>query len=161
MSVMERGAQTYSVDGVLHPIHTVMAMDPNKILYTICAKCKRSLLENTIVGSTHPLPPLSCCFYKCNSLEIETPGYKHLFRLLLSITMEDKVRVIIYFDRAACVLNSYLPMNSLTFAKSILQLVITEIKHSFFPSIFFFSPLSSTIILFVASSTNVSFGGTS
>ncbi|OVA17990.1 Replication factor A [Macleaya cordata] len=72
---------------------TVVAMDTTNFYYRVCSVCERTLPENS-----------PCKYCDSKSFNPGSSGSKRLYRIFLSIASEDKVFVVILFDRAARVL---------------------------------------------------------
>ncbi|XP_031287011.1 uncharacterized protein LOC116145692 [Pistacia vera] len=73
---------------------SVLGMDHTNFCYRVCSVCERTLPEN---------PSSLCKFCNCNNNN-SVSSSKRLFRLLISIATDTKVKVVICFDRAARVL---------------------------------------------------------
>ncbi|KAK3205915.1 hypothetical protein Dsin_019961 [Dipteronia sinensis] len=70
---------------------TVLGMDHTNFCYRVCSVCERTLPDN---------PSSLCKFCNFNS-NITSSSSNRLFRLLISIATDTKVKVVICFDRAA------------------------------------------------------------
>ncbi|KAJ4725026.1 Nucleic acid-binding, OB-fold containing protein [Melia azedarach] len=76
---------------------TVVGMDQTSFCYRVCSFCERTLPDN---------PSSLCKFCNFNSTpnSNSVSSSKRLFRLLISIATDTKVKMVICFDRAARVL---------------------------------------------------------
>ncbi|XP_010267213.1 PREDICTED: uncharacterized protein LOC104604530 [Nelumbo nucifera] len=77
-------------------ICTVVAMDHTSFCYRVCSVCERTLPENST-----PALCKSCDF---NVFNPGSSSSKRLYRVLCSVATDEKVFVVICFDRAARVL---------------------------------------------------------
>ncbi|KAJ4977230.1 hypothetical protein NE237_002336 [Protea cynaroides] len=76
-------------------ICTVVAVDSTSFCYRVCSVCDKTLPDKG--------PPV-CRFCDIKGFNPGSSGFKRLYRILLSVASENKVFVVICFDRAARVL---------------------------------------------------------
>ncbi|XP_042496913.1 uncharacterized protein LOC122075808 [Macadamia integrifolia] len=76
-------------------ICTVVAVDPTSFCYRVCSVCDKTLPDK---GSS------LCKFCDMKGFNSGSSDFKRLYRVLLSVATENKVFVVICFDRAARVL---------------------------------------------------------
>ncbi|XP_044483457.1 uncharacterized protein LOC123209453 [Mangifera indica] len=73
---------------------SVLGVDNTNFCYRVCSVCERTL----------PDDPSSLCKFCNYNINNSVSSSKRLFRLLISIATDTKVKVVICFDRAARVL---------------------------------------------------------
>ncbi|PWA89287.1 hypothetical protein CTI12_AA034650 [Artemisia annua] len=89
---------------------TVISIDHTSLHYTVCSSCERTLT----------LPDTQCCTFLKNTTNINSqvgPTSKLLFRVLMSVATDEKVFVVVAFDRAAKVLFGCSAQEFVDFAK--------------------------------------------
>ncbi|XP_043690376.1 uncharacterized protein LOC122641119 [Telopea speciosissima] len=76
-------------------ICTVVAIDPTSFCYRVCSVCDKTLPDKG---------PSLCQFCNMKGFIAGSSDFERLYRVLLSVATENKVFVVICFDRAARVL---------------------------------------------------------